>query len=90
MYFNSIEFEVVRSYFEVYLSYMKDANGTEIKIGDDLERIVDGIPNKAGYKYTVIGMDWETEEPGTELVADGGFIKELITNTRALEYKVIQ
>ena len=62
---------------------MKDSKGTEIKAGQKLIRIVDGMAVDKGYKFKVVEIDGE-------LVADGGFVKETLYVERAKEFSVIE
>lgn len=65
---------------------MKDKNGNEIKVGDQL------VDSK-GVKYTVIqgnfGDSRYEEGAGTDLVADSGFKKSLLWPERAKEFEII-
>jgi hypothetical protein len=59
------------------------------KVGDTIERIVESRGANVGYKYKVIEYDfWSNEK--LVLVADGGYIKELLSADRAKEYKKIE
>ena len=69
---------------------MKDANGVHIEPGQTLERIIQTSAATVGHRYTVLQRNWHADdEEGEDLIADGGFIKELITPDRAKEYKVV-
>jgi hypothetical protein len=68
---------------------MNDKNGKPITPGATLKRIVEGRGAPVGYEYTAILYDFYGD--GTEhLVADGGFVKELLTSERAKEFEVIE
>ena len=67
---------------------MQDAKGKEIKAGQTLRRIVDGRAVDTGFIYRVISRKWDDEQ-SESLVADGGFVQELITPDRAKEYEVV-
>lgn len=70
---------------------MKDTNGTEIKEGQTLRRIIDSGGGRKGQTYTVVLKKWSEEDEQHSLVADGGFIKELLSvRDTAEEYEVIQ
>lgn len=66
---------------------MKTKN--EFKPGDKLERIVEGRGAPAGHCYTVVKGHFMSGGAGDDLIADGGYIRELITPERASEYRVI-
>lgn len=68
---------------------MQDAKGTQIKAGQTLRRIVDSKAVYIGLVYTVISRKWDEEDKTESLVADGGYICELITKDRAKEYEVV-
>jgi hypothetical protein len=69
---------------------IRDKNAKDIKPGQTLKRVVDGRATSKGYKYKVIQRDWTTGDPnGEDLVADGGFIKELLDPTISKEFEVI-
>ena len=68
---------------------MKDVNGIEIQPGDRLRRVVDGAGTGVGYEYEAILYDFDADSSGEDLVADGGFIKELLTPDRAKEFEVL-
>lgn len=59
----------------------------KFKVGDTIERIVESRGANVGYKYKVTEYDfWGNGK--LVLVADGGYIKELITEDREAEYEV--
>jgi len=60
----------------------------EFKVGDTIERIVESRGANVGYRYKVIEYDfWGNGE--LVLVADGGYIKELLSADRAKEYNAV-
>jgi hypothetical protein len=61
----------------------------EIKEGQTLKRIVDGRAVGKDHIYRVVKYNFSTGGVGDDLVADGGFIKELITKDRVSEYVVV-
>lgn len=67
---------------------MKDAKGNVIEAGVTLRRVIDGRAVYAGQQYTVIARLWDDDDQAESLIADAGFIRELITPERALEYEV--
>ena len=67
---------------------MKDASGKPITPGATLKRIVENHSAPADHEYTVILYDFYGNGK-EDLVADGGFIKELLDLERAKEYEVL-
>lgn len=68
----------------------QDSQGTQIKPGDTLERVVDGKAVYKGQKYTVVQRKWNEDDEHESLVAETEFINELLWPGRALEYRVVQ
>lgn len=67
---------------------MNDINGRLITPGSKFKRVVDGRVTHIGHEYTAILSKFSSDEQ--ELVADGGFVKELLTPERAKEFEVIE
>lgn len=68
---------------------MEDVNGKPITAGSRLRRVVAGSVTAVGYEYQTVEYDFSGN--GTaELVADGGFVKELLSSERAKEFEVIK
>lgn len=61
----------------------------DFKPGQKLVRIVEGRATSAGHKYIVIEYDFNHDGKPV-LVADGGFIKELLTDENINEFQVDQ
>lgn len=72
------------------MTSIKDKHSKEIAPGQTLRRVVDGKAADAGHEYTVVRYDFKTGGEGADLVADGGFVKELLYPERALEFVVIK
>jgi hypothetical protein len=58
----------------------------KFKAGQIIVRIVDGRAVDAGHEYTVVESDIFSSGGAAQLVADGGFIKELITPENEADY----
>lgn len=56
-------------------------------VGDKLRRIVEGRGAPIGHIYTIRQYDFPTGGEGTDYIADGGFIKELLSQERLKEYE---
>ncbi len=72
------------------MTLIKDKHSKEIAPGQVLRRVVDGRATNAGHEYIVVQYDFKTGGEGEDLVADGGFVKELLWPERALEFVVIK
>ena len=70
------------------LMVMKDSKGQQIKEGQTLKRIVDGMAVDAGHEYTVILRKWNDTDDTAALIADGGFVKEMLSVELAKEFEV--
>lgn len=68
---------------------MKDVSGNELIHGQTVERVVASRATYVGHKYTVVSRKWDQEDADDSLVADGGFIQELLTVERSKEFKII-
>lgn len=66
---------------------MKDARGKELKPGQTVKRILDGMAVDAGHEYKIVLRPWDEETAA--LIADGGFVKELLNVERAKEFEII-
>jgi hypothetical protein len=69
---------------------LSDKNAKAYEPGQTLKRIVEGNCTGIGYKYTVIQRDWHSGGEGEDLIADGKFIKELITPENAKDYEIVE
>jgi hypothetical protein len=69
---------------------MKDIGGREIQEGTKLERAVDGKAAATGHKYLVIKRMWSDDDPVASLVADGGFVSELLNMEVAKEFRGLE
>lgn len=72
------------------MSAIRDRNAKDIKPGQSLERVVDGKATYVGHKYIVKRYDWQTGGDGEDLIADGGFINELLSPERAKEFVIVE
>lgn len=68
---------------------MNDAKNNPITKGARLRRIIDDRAAYVGHEYTVVERVWHEGDTGPSLVADGGFISELLSPERCKEYEVI-
>lgn len=68
---------------------IRDKSAKEIKADQTLRRVVDGKATYKGHIYKVKQYDFKTNTEGTDLVADGGFIKELLDHDRAKEFEIV-
>lgn len=70
---------------------MKDAKGKEIKPGQTARRIVSKAVmevNSPYNKYTIRLKKWNLDDDTEVLVADAGFLTELLDADRAREFEV--
>jgi hypothetical protein len=68
---------------------IRDKNAKDIEPGQTLRRITVGNCTQVGHRYTVKQRNWKDGGEGKDLIADGGFINELITPERSKEYEII-
>lgn len=68
---------------------LRDIDGVPIKAGQKLVRAVDGQGTDTGYEYEVIEEKFSGSSKKPSLIADGGFIQELLYPERAVEFRVI-
>lgn len=68
---------------------MNDAHGKEIQPGQTLKRLKESSGTRIGQTYKVILMDWHDGGEGEDLVADGGYIKQLLWPERAREFEIV-
>lgn len=67
----------------------KDVDGKEIKVGDNLIRVVDGRGTYTGHKFVAILHTFPKEHEEL-LMADGGFIKEPLWGEYGKEYRIVE
>lgn len=66
---------------------MKDSKGKELAPGQTVKRTVDGMAVDAGWEYKI---ELRTEEDHSAiLVANGGFVREILDPERAKEFEII-
>lgn len=68
---------------------MRDANEKLLEPGQTLKRVIAGRATPIGWKYKLIRRKWNEEDPEESLIADGGFIKELLNPKRAEEFEIV-
>ena len=66
-----------------------DANGKQIKDGNNLERIIDSPAAYAGQKYRAEQYKWDETDDEESLVANAVYIKTRLNAENAKEFKII-
>jgi hypothetical protein len=69
---------------------LRDKNAKDIEPGQTLRRLVDHQAAYKGQRYIVKQYNWHTGGEGEDLIADTGFIKELLNPVLSKDFEIIE